>query len=280
MAAVVFGAAILVRDGRRGVAPFLVLGTMACAGLAAYLAWNAHLFGDALDFGYPGAAENGKRLNGFETPIVRGLAGFLFSPGKSIFLFAPPSIAAIIALPSLWRRDRGLASLAVLLPAAYVLFYSKYTQFEGGYCFGPRYIVPAIPLLLVAIGPRLTQAGRGFRGAVIGLAIAGALVQSVGIATSFLEDERHGGYYDERLDYRLDHAPLASQGALLLRYATDPAPAPLGKGFDRWFTLLHKVSVDDRAIAGLLGVEILAAGAFAGLVISAARGSPSRPGPP
>ena len=32
---------------------------------------------------YPDVAENGKHLNGFDTPITTGLYGFLLSPGKS-----------------------------------------------------------------------------------------------------------------------------------------------------------------------------------------------------
>ena len=111
------------------------------------------LFGSPFAFGYPAVAEGAKRLNSFATPILAGLYGFLLSPGKSIFLFAPPAILALAGLRALWRRDRGLATVAVLLPLADLLFFCKYSQWEGGYCVGPRYIVPALVLLCLGLGP-------------------------------------------------------------------------------------------------------------------------------
>ncbi len=272
IAAALFGGAILVRDGpRRGAAAFATLGLLAAAGAGAYLAWNWSQFGDPLDFGYPEAAEGGRRLNDFSTPLWRGLFGFLLSPGKSIFLFAPVALVAIAGLRRLWARDAGLGFLAAALPAAYVLFYAKYAQWEGGYCYGPRYLVPTLPLLCAGIGPFLETAGRSGRRLLLGLALAGALVQSIGLATSFLEDQRRGGYYDERWQYRLDHAPIVSQGRLLAHYTAaavrgDPPP-PLGKGFDRWFVFLRRAGVPWPPIAALIFAEVsIAAAAGAALL--------------
>src|SRR5262249_62148900 len=83
LGAPVFGAALLVRDRRRGLPPAFALAAAAAIGVAIALAWNTHLFGNPFDFGYPEIADGGKRINGFETPLLLGLAGFLLSPGKS-----------------------------------------------------------------------------------------------------------------------------------------------------------------------------------------------------
>ena len=133
----------------KGIRSVLRVGSIVAIAAAGYLVWNWRLYGSAFEFGYPPLAEGGRQLNTFQTPIYLGLFGFLFSPGKSIFLFAPPIVLALAAVPRLWRDPqwRGLACIATLVPLTYLLFYSTYTQWEGGYCFGPRYLIP--PLLLL-----------------------------------------------------------------------------------------------------------------------------------
>ncbi len=259
----VFALALIVRDGggRRGLLGAAAFGAAFSAGVAGLLAYNAAIFGSPFEFGYPSQVEGGVPQNTFDNPVHVGVLGFLFSPGKSIFLFAPPVLVALAGLPALWRRERALAVVAALAPLAALLFYARFRNWEGGYCFGPRYLVPSLALACLAIGPALAQAGPRLRRAAIALALAGLLVNAVGMATSFLEDQRRGGYYDERFVYRLSHAPLASQGRLLVRYATSAEPAPLGLGFDRWFVFLRKGGVAPASIAALLGAAILTAAA-------------------
>jgi hypothetical protein len=248
----IFVGSILVRDGRRSAAAGLALGCTAAIGVAIYLAWNTVQFGNPFDFGYPELADGGKRINGFTTPLLVGLAGFLISPGKSVFVHAPLLLAAIPAVPRLMRADRGLALLAIAAPLTYLFFYARYTQWEGGYCVGPRYLVPVLPFLLLAPAFSLASASSGIRRGFVLLTIAGAIVQSIGLATSFLEDQFANGYYDEHFDYRLTYAPLYSQTALFAHYLTSllhGQPSPLGAGFDRWFIFLHKAGVSWLPIA-------------------------------
>ena len=223
---------------------------------AAYLLRNEFLFGSFFDFGYPPAAEGGRRLNTFETPLATGLYGLLFSPGKSLFLFAPP---LLLALPGLWRLARGNRALAVvagLTPLVYLLFFARYTQWEGGYCFGPRYLVPVIPLLALGLGPMLAGCDRRILRLAAVLAVAGFVVQGIGMSTSFLEDQAAGHYYDAQWNYRMSYAPLASQSRLLLHYLGSAGAAPMGRGFDRWFVFLSKAGVAHGTLAGVLGLEL------------------------
>jgi hypothetical protein len=266
LAVPVFAAAVLARDGRRGARAAAALAMVAAAGLAGYFAWNGHLFGDPLDFGYPATAEGGKRLNSFETPLGRGLFGFLFSPGKSIFLFAPVAIAAVAGLPRLFARDFGLGVIALGAPLVYLVFYARYTQWEGGYCFGPRYLVPVLPLFLLGAGTFLEAASRARRALLAALVFGGIIVEALGLATSFLEVERHGGYYGAGFEYRMGWT-LAPHARLFAEYAgaavRGEPPPPLGKGFDRWFLFLRRAGVAWPPIAALMAV------AAAGLVVAA-----------
>jgi len=262
LAIAVFALALLVRDGKPALRTAFILCATSAIGVAILLAHNTLLFGSPFEFGYPAAAEGAKRLNSFDTPIFRGLYGFLLSPGKSVFVFAPPIILALAGVGMLWKRDRGLATLAVSLPVVNLLFYSKYSQWEGGYCVGPRYLVPALVLLCLALGPVLSEGKQQIKAIAVVLLVLGALVQGVSLATSFMEDQApHGHYYDANWTYRLDYS-LSGPIHLFGKYFASAAPAPLGLGWDRWFVFLAKGGIS-RATLG-----VLFAGMAAGLAIS------------
>lgn len=262
LAVAVFAAAVLARDRKAGAKTAFVLCLSCAIGIAILFAHNALLFGSPFAFGYPTVAEGAKRLNSFDTPILKGLYGFLLSPGKSIFLFAPPAILALVGLCALYRRDRGLATLAILLPLADLFFFAKYSQWEGGYCVGPRYLVPALVFLCLGLGPVLAHPSARTKILAAVLFILGALAQAISLATSFMEDQApHGHYYDANWTYRLNYS-LAGQAHLLLKYFRSPDPARLGLGWDRWFVFLAKAGISRATLA------ILATAMAAGFVIS------------
>jgi hypothetical protein len=256
IAAPVFFLAILVRDRKRGLAAAFTLAVVVGIFGGAYLVRNQIYFGRPFEFGYPDVAEGGRHLNTFRTPLVTGLFGLLFSPGKSVFLFAPPIVLAIAGVRRLWRRDAGLAFVAAGLPLIYLSFFARYTQWEGGYCVGPRYLVPALVVLCLGLGPMLAEAGPRVRKLAVILFVAGAFVQIISISTSFLEDQATGSYYDAQWNYRMDYSSVTRQGRLLLHYLTTSQPAPIGLGFDRWFVFLGKAGVSRGLLAMGLCLEI------------------------
>lgn len=258
LAAGIFLLAMLIRDRQKAIRPALLLIFIVGFFGGAYLLRNQILFGSPFDFGYPDAAEGGRKLLTFEVPLRTGLFGFLFSPGKSVFLFAPAILLAIPGVKYIARRDLGLAVVAAGTPLFYLFFFARYTLWEGGYCVGPRYLIPALALLCLGIGPLLEAGGAWTRRIALVLFLVGFCVQTTSMATSFLEDQANGSYYDSQWSYRLSYAPLASQSRLLLHYVTSPAPAPIGRGFDRWFVFLAKAGVSRNTILGILLSEGIA----------------------
>jgi hypothetical protein len=218
---------------------------------------NQMLFGTPLDFGYPAAAEGGKQVLSFKTPLLQGLYGFLLSPGKSVFVFAPALLLAIAGIRKLARRNLGLAIVAGGCPVIYLLFFSKYTQWEGGYCVGPRYLLPAIFLLCLGLGPMMEESGALVRKFALGLFVAGFSVQLISMATSFLQDQAGGAYYDANWNHRMDYFPLVRQAQRFWHYATSTQPAPIGLGFDHWFVFLKKAGISDTLLIGALLLELL-----------------------
>ncbi len=237
--------------------PAVIIASIPCISLALYLAYNHYLFGGFFRFAYPTAVEAGIHPTSFPTPLWLGVAGMLFSPGKSVFLFIPLVIPAIWGLKSLWQRNRGLVIMLSLLPVIYLLFFAKYVNWEGGRAPGPRYLLPPAGLLCVAVAPLLESASRRARLTLWATAVAGFLVQVVSMATSFLEAHVGYGYYNSQYQYQFFYCQFTVQLQLLWHYAMG-APHRLGTGWDRWFLFLHEGGIPTSFIAMVLTAECLA----------------------
>ena len=85
-------------------------------------------------------------------PIWIGLRGLLFSPGKSLFLYAPVLILAVLGMPAFWRRHRTEGLLFLVAPWLFVLVFSMKSVWHGG-GWGPRYLVMIVPFLAITAAP-------------------------------------------------------------------------------------------------------------------------------
>jgi hypothetical protein len=89
----------------------------------------------------------------WSTPFHAGVLGALFKPEKSIFLFDPLLVLALMLLVWLWRRlpteVRAYAVTTLLLLAAYISFYARYAYWAGDFSWGDRYV--ATPVQMVAL---------------------------------------------------------------------------------------------------------------------------------
>jgi len=238
----------------------VLIAVLALSGLI-YLARNYSLFGNPFDFGVPPTAENGKDLDSWHNPLWVGIFGFLFSPGKSALLFCPPAILGILGLPRLWVRNRGLFVLCLGAPIANLFLYSVRTQWEGGYCYGPRYLVPSLILLTLPCAALFQSPPRWLRPAFWTIAIIGFLVQAIGLSTNILEDMVVNHYFVGNWDYRMSYSPITGQIRLIWKYL-HVKPAQLGLGWDRWFVFLHAAGANYIPLIVLASLFLLGALTF------------------
>lgn len=110
--------------------------------------YNEYRFGSAISTGYEDQPEKIR----FVTPLLVGLHGFLFTPGRSIFLYSPPLILALFGIGRFWKKDTWLAGGVFLLIAGYLGAMSKWQNWAGGYDWGPRHIYQITPFLAIAAG--------------------------------------------------------------------------------------------------------------------------------
>jgi len=138
-----------------------------------FLAWlNWFRFGSVLETGYEPHA--------FMNHFVDGICGLIFSFNKGLVFYAPPLVLAPVGLWIMRRSQRGEAVLIAGASLTYVCLFAKFYNWGGGWSWGPRYLMPIVPLLMVPVA-RAAAAARVWRYAGAGLFIAGLLVNGVGV---------------------------------------------------------------------------------------------------
>jgi len=119
----------------------------------------------------------------FGGSVFDGMWGMLLSPNKSAFLYSPPLVLAMLALPKAVRAAPrlGFAMVAMVVPVFVV--YCTYRSWSGDYAWGPRFFVWAVPVLLVPLAWWIDAAASRWRKAVlVGVVALGVVVQLLGSA--------------------------------------------------------------------------------------------------
>ncbi len=143
--------------------------------------YNAARFGSPLTSGYYfGDGE------GFNRPFLLGLFGLTFSPYRGLLWYTP---LALMALPGAWLLARVQSKTTWLLLAligAQFAVYASWWSWHGGVVWGPRFILPVLPLIMLCTAP-IIERTFSQRGTAVGVSLLAALsigVQIPGIVLS------------------------------------------------------------------------------------------------
>jgi len=142
--------------GRRlgGIAGGLAVFAVGFAALFSPAGWYNWLrTGSPLVTGYMATGVGGN----FVVPWYRGLAGLLISPGRGLLVYSPALIAAFFGLRGFCRRQPALAGAVVVTALAYLGFYARYVCWDGGISWGPRFLLPLVPLGALALAEFLER---------------------------------------------------------------------------------------------------------------------------
>jgi hypothetical protein len=124
---------------RRKTSAFVLPVIGAVAGLVLYFLYNRARFGAVLSFGQPNRRFDIRTL-------PRGTLGLLLSPGRGVLWYSP----TILAIAGMHRRLLRRPDVALLLAiaAGYFLQYAMWYGWSGGWCWGPRQLLPAFAVLM------------------------------------------------------------------------------------------------------------------------------------
>jgi MFS family permease len=89
-------------------------------------------------------------------PSVDALYGITFSPYRGLFFVSPVLLLALAGLFTMKSKRELWAVTAIVI--VFILTIASFNGWNGGYAFGPRYLVPIIPLLgipMMAARPRV-----------------------------------------------------------------------------------------------------------------------------
>jgi hypothetical protein len=233
-----------------GRSPWLVPLVGVVAALAGHALYDLLRFGNPLETGYGAQASAGA----FTTPLWVGVYGLLLSSGKGIAWFAPAVWLAPAGIAAMVRSrqhseaarrgdDVRRAGWAIVLAWAVGLFtYGRFQHWGGDGSWGPRYLVPLLPLACLAVGFALDGASRARKRLAWLLGAAGLCVTLGGVGIYFGAQMREAGDYPYTLALEDPHFMEASHW--------NPRFTPIG---GHWRMLTRNLGEHLRGEAPVLG---------------------------
>lgn len=129
----------------------------------------------------------------FKEPWV-GAYGLLFSPGRGLFIYSPLLLLLFWGLRPAWRRlPHRYFWLIAALCLSYWLFYGSWFAWGGAWGWGPRFLLPILPLLMVFVAEAIEWANsaslmhHALRLALYVLVCLSLIVNLLGILVDFNE---------------------------------------------------------------------------------------------
>lgn len=231
-------------------------------GVATTLYLNFAHFGNPFQTAYPDQDDIGRPANQLGFPSWVAIAVLLFSPGKGLLVFCPVITLSFLRLPVFFARHTREGALVVGLAGSYLLFYSSWQHYEGGWCFGPRFLLPVTPFLVLPI------VFFPLRATVLApLAIFGAGISLLGLSVNFLGVAQAEGYYlhltdaMQKLTYNIWHSPLPAHIAALFDCVKDlwsgvEFEKKPGHGLNFWWAFAAKEGISGMTILSIAGTWV------------------------
>lgn len=224
----------LVTDWRRfswrGVFSSVVLMGVTLLPFALWQMWYNHLrTGNVLTS--PVQTAQYQMANGLDGNLVTGVTGLLFSPGKSLFLFAPLLMLTFAGWRPAWRRNPSLMIHVFSALMLWLLLHGRIRSWYGAWGWGPRYFITILPVLMLPLPLALKRVGRvpSLRVATVILIIGGAMLQGANIVSSYHYRLRHAENQGWLIDDDFIWNPVRNQVSDIVRSAMRNGQVMLGR---------------------------------------------------
>lgn len=209
-------------EGRAALRRGLVFCAAASLGFVIFFAYNFIRFGAIFK---TGKLEIPGHPPFFGNPLI-GLPGLLVSPGKGVVWYSPPVLLALFGFRRLRAHAPALGATLLASAATLIPFLSCILFFGGDWCWGPRYLLPILPLWSLPLA--FLRPTRAMKLATVALVGAGLSVQLLAVSVDhqrfFLERALAPHFWaTDATFYFRESALLARPGELLTLARTPPA---------------------------------------------------------
>ena len=199
---------------RNWLATFLPLG-----GFLLLVAWyNAFRFGAPWNMGY-------QTQNYWLTPFFLGVYGLALSPGKGILWYLPLASIAVFGYRCFSKKRPPETILFLVLVLLSITFHASFSYWEGGWAWGPRFLLPIVPYLLLPLGCLLDKKRlyntRWFQFVFALLLVSSILVQIPVIAVDYTRHliavyQEYPDDFDHQVLFTWESSPLLGQWKSML----------------------------------------------------------------
>lgn len=228
------------RWGRRGWQGFLAVSSGFGVGVIITLLINWGRFGSPWVSGYEG--------EGWTWDLLTGVPGALISPGRGILWQFPAIVLAPLGARLLWRSGYGKLVLAIVgLVTLQFLNVTGWWMWWGGWNWGLRLFLPALPLVAVLAGCGIASLGRRAVRWIPSLLLIIGVIWAVPCIISDISGGYARAYNTAASNFRLESYPPIGAWAY----------------FDHW---LPQGDVDSRA-ADILWLRLAPATGNASLIV-------------
>jgi len=167
-------------------------------------AYNYLVFGNPFTFPENYWIEGSRYLLSRFTPVYAPIhfLFLLFSPYRGLFAFSPILAFGFYGMFLMKSQLKKPATLFLLLFLVNIVFYSFWDDWDGGLCYGPRFLVESLPFLCVPISCAFEKA-RGVLKMLISVSYAySVVVQALGALTSVFS-KSGSVYFYQPLEFNL-----------------------------------------------------------------------------
>jgi hypothetical protein len=196
----------------------LFLGPVAVIGFG--IAWlNQIRFGSLFESGYGAEASLF-----FPQQMWKTVPALLLSPDKGILLFSPVLLLGLFGFRAFFRQAAREAALCVAIVAVGFLITASWHSWGGGWSWGPRLLVPILPVAFLAAGFSVDRIGQS-RGYALPAALT-ALSILVQVPSVLINDQEIHRIREELLheDERPFAVPDFSMAWILARQKIEGRP--------------------------------------------------------
>lgn len=134
---------------------------------------------------YWGGSAAGGYEGGFTFNPLPAVSGFFFSPGKSLWLFNPILLMLPLVVRPFHQRQPVVSSLWAGTLGGLFILYCFWGNWWGGWGFGPRHLVPLLPLAVLPLAVVVDAPNARLKVWLGFFALAGVSVQLLGSGVEF-----------------------------------------------------------------------------------------------